>query len=221
MKRKRDEKPWLSIWIKPEKTIRKLIGKNSNQHIRFIAVLFSALNIEQTFTIFHSFGWLSELSWKTTLLIIGVGILASFIVINVGSFVLLHIGRWFSGSAKLEHVRCAILWSSIPAIVAILFWLPTDILMLSKYVDVNSLLLLPVTLLAAISQPIGNILFLVSLGLLVRTLAAVHNYSKWRAVFTLLIVMMFVVVPIALYKLIGIMNEAEAYGLIFVELFLV
>ncbi len=221
MKRKRDEKPWLSIWIKPEKTIRKLINKNSNQDIRFIAVLFSVLYIEQMFTAFHVFGWLGELSWKMFLLIVGIGVLASFIAIYIGGFVLLYIGRWFRGSAKLKHVRYAILWSSIPAIVAILFWLPSDILILSKYVDVNPILLLPTALLAAISEPIGNILLMVSLGLLARTLAAVHNYSKWRAVFTLLSVVMLVVVPIILYKLFDIMSEAEAYGFKLVEFLVV
>jgi len=202
---KRKENPWLSIWRKPEKTIEHLLNQESNQHIWLISGLFSFSIALPVLVGLGHYKWIDKYSWQTAILVIGISFLGSILYVHVGAHILSHIGRWFHGSAKPNEVRTALAWSSIPLVIAIPFWLPSTFLVWSTTNNINvtsniisSLLSLWILFIAIPCKYIVNFLYIYSFALLIRMLASVHQFSKWKAFFTILFGIMLIAVLIVI-----------------------
>ena len=195
------------MWKKPEQTVCQLNYEIDQQAWLVLLLLGISITIT-TFVGLGYFKWIDRYSWQTVLLAVSSGFFGSASYFYLGGYIFSFVGRWFYGVAKPNEVRTAIIFSAIPLAITIPFWLPSSLLLWSRYnnVHLNGLLTLFLLLIAIPSKYIANFLYLFSFALLVRTLAAVHLFSKWYAFFTIFIGSILTIIPIIIYSLIKVMK---------------
>lgn len=173
--------PWLSIWVKPRKTIRALIDYNVNYRFIILCVIYGFQYMLQAAQ-FISMGSDSSL-WLILLLSIILAIPVGYIAFTFGSFALFLLGKLIKGKGTFKQVRAATYWSSVPMVITIAIWI---VLMV---VHGNSLFVagyergltgtgITINIVAALIQVIigvwGLVIFLHALG-------EVQGFSAWMA----------------------------------------
>jgi len=173
--------PWLSIWVKPRKTIRALIDFNVNYRFIVLCAIYGFQYMLQAAQ-FVSMGTASSL-WLILLLAIILAIPLGYIAFNVGSFFVFLLGKLVKGKGNFKQVRAATYWSSVPMVITVVIWF---VLMITHG---NALFVagyerglmgtgLTVNIMAAVVQVVigvwGFILFLHALG-------EVQGFSVWMA----------------------------------------
>jgi len=173
--------PWLSIWVKPRKTIRALIDYNVNYCFIVLCAIYGFQYMLQAAQ-FVSMGSDASL-WLILLLSVILSIPLGYVVFNVGSFFTFVLGKLIKGKGKFKQVRAATYWSSVPIVITVAIWI---VLMIAHG---NSLFVLgyergltgvgvTINAVAAIIQVIigvwGFVIFLHALG-------EVQGFSAWMA----------------------------------------
>ena len=162
--------PWLSIWIQPRETIRWIVDTDPKRQVILLAVvggiagsLYPSVIGSQTEFIFSLIG----------------GSISGLLYLYIGGALLRWIGSWFGGQATTEEVRAAIAWSLVPTIWSLLLWIPGLIIL----VFVPSLYLLFALGFVYAQIIIGIWAFVV----LLKCLGEVHRFSAWKALGTVMI----------------------------------
>ncbi len=178
------ENPWISIWVHPRATIRKIITENPNRNLVLLAAIYgftSLLNLFQSASIGRVTGGTS--------LIILIGIVLSpiwgYIFFAVWSGFVTWTGKWFKGQGNFTTIRAAYAWSCVPLTIniflwVVLMWLFGNQLFLN-FPDAYPLQNTHVYLLFAILL-IKIVISIWSLIIYLNALAEVQQYSIYRAV---------------------------------------
>ncbi|NGX28382.1 MAG: hypothetical protein K940chlam1_00561 [Candidatus Anoxychlamydiales bacterium] len=113
--------PWLSMWVKPKKTIQKIIEINPNFRLFFLSAIYgfiSLISSSQSFTL----GYHLHFLWIILISIV-LSSLWGYTIFSVASFFAYFTGKWLKGAAKYQEVRSALAWSSIPMIGNLFLWI--------------------------------------------------------------------------------------------------
>ncbi len=114
--------PFLSIWLHPRDTIRRIVATDPRRYVLTIVMLagiFGALDRLSA----RNAGDL--LSFQTILLLaVIIGPLGGIIGLYVSAALLRWTGRWIGGTATPEALRAAIAWGGLPLLAGNLLWLP-------------------------------------------------------------------------------------------------
>lgn len=121
MKEKLGLNPWLSIWVKPRKTIRALVEFNVNYRFIIMCALYGFYNMLQFSQVF-ALGQTTAL-WMILLFAVILAIPAGYIAFNFSSFLTFLLGKLIKGKGSFKQVRAATYWASVPMIVTLVFWI--------------------------------------------------------------------------------------------------
>lgn len=113
--------PWLSIWVKPRKTIRALVDYDVNHRLVVLCAIYGFQYMLQVAQ-FFSMGSATSL-WFTLLVAIVLAIPVGYIGFNIGAFFLHLLGKLIKGKGTFKQVRAATYWSSVPMVVTIVIWI--------------------------------------------------------------------------------------------------
>ena len=115
------QKPWLSMWFHPKKTIRKIIQSNPKYGVAWL----SAIYVLQSLFFFFNF-WSFGLVAKAASLLIPSLLLSpvlGFVWMFFYGWIVRFVGRLLGGAASSSHVRAALAWSRLPAVITLIMWL--------------------------------------------------------------------------------------------------
>lgn len=107
--------PWLHVWIKPRQTIRAVVHgevKSRFWLLCFLNGIFTGLSLMQV---------LPQTAYAPLLMIGAVCLIAlplGYLHFTVGSFFIFLPGKLIRGKAAFKEVRVALLWASVPGLVA-------------------------------------------------------------------------------------------------------
>ena len=118
--------PWLSIWVRPRETIRRIVKSNPKSDFVLLSTLYGlpmVLHAMQNLALGNKFSVIP-------ILIISL-ILAPFcgmIGITIMTWLLNVTGKWIGGTASFQEVRAVSCWSNVPSVVTLLMWLALIVL---------------------------------------------------------------------------------------------
>lgn len=186
--------PWLSIWLRPRRTVQGIVDRDPEYLVLPLAM---ASGVS---------GALSKASEKNLgdqvglPLLLGictfVGVVSGLIGLFLFGFLLRVAGKWLGGTGSSEHLRTAIAWAAVPTVVALLLWIPEFAVfgrdLFSAYtpnIDAHPFALLGFALLEIVLGIWG-------LVILVKGVAQVHGFSAWRGLFTVVVAVLLIAVPV-------------------------
>ncbi|NGX51538.1 MAG: hypothetical protein K1060chlam2_01407 [Chlamydiae bacterium] len=121
MKKELGLNPWLTIWVKPRKTIRAIIDSDVNHGLIFLSAIYGFQYLLQVAQ-FLSTGRDTSL-WITLSLALVLSIPMGYLLFNAGSFFLFLLGKLIKGKGSFKEVRAATFWSTVPMIVSVAMWI--------------------------------------------------------------------------------------------------
>jgi hypothetical protein len=183
-----EKNPWISIWVEPRSTIRKIVLENPNQSIWPLGFIYGFLSLLNSF---------QSVAIGTMMGMVPVFIIALIIApfwgyaaFSIWSWVVCRIGKWLKGEGDFRAVRAAFAWSCVPLVVNICLWF-LMILFFGAAFFFHSQDVYP------ISTQQTSLLFLIliakvvvavwSLVIYLNALAEVQNFSILRAIFNVII----------------------------------
>lgn len=189
--------PFFSIWVKPRETIRGIVDTNPSKYViplTLVAGIGQALNRLSS----QSAGDTISL---TSILIMGIllGPIGGIVSLYLGGALYSWVGNKLGGQASSQEVRTAIAWSFVPFIFVMPLWIP-ELLIFGEELFTSStprmdanpfliILLLGFILLESIA---GFWSFIV----LLKTLGEVHRFSAWKALGTIILGSLIIIIPI-------------------------
>lgn len=190
---------YISIWIKPEKTIQTIIH-SPGRSTYVLSAFFAFFVAQKAFIELMTKTYKGEFSATVVLFSILVGITVATICIFGGGHLLALIGSKLNGLGNHREIRVSIVWSFVPLITAIPFMIPKILLLISSNIGIVELTLVRLLEAAVVFQGVLVVLSIYSFGLLVRTLAVVHRYSKKKALYTVMITAFVIGVIIVVFQ---------------------
>jgi len=191
--------PWLTIWVKPRQTIRRIIESDPKHQVVILAML---AGVSRALDRAASRNAGDALSLPVILAICVVaGPIGGLPSLYIAGALLRWTGSWLGGKASSEEVRAAIAWSSVPMICTLPLWIPKLVLYRNELfqssmprVQAIPLLALPLLGFVAIEITVTIWAFVV----LLKCLGEVHGFSAWRALVALTLAFLIVFVPVFL-----------------------
>jgi hypothetical protein len=180
--------PWLTIWIHPRVTIRRIIGTNSDAQVWLLAGLNGVAR-----TIDRLSAKDAGDKWELPILLTfagAAGTLFGIIGLYISGYLLRLSGQWIGGKATAREVRAAVAWSHVPMVGVLALWLigipflgreffSSDTPFLDEHPWLSFLLL---------GQGVLAItLYVWSLILMLQCLAEVQRFSAWKALGSVLL----------------------------------
>jgi hypothetical protein len=189
--------PFLSIWIKPRETIRKIVDTAPTKYVTVLAML---AGIGQALDRVSSRNRGDSLPLIAILGICFIfGPIGGIISMYIGGALYRWSGSWLGGQASSEEVRAAIAWSSVPTIFILPLWIPKLLLfdeeMFTKAtpkLDANPFLAIIFLGFVAIEVIVGIWAFVV----LMKSLGEVQKFSAWKALGSVILGTLVILVPI-------------------------
>ena len=181
--------PWATIWTRPRATIRRIVETDVRYQVAFLAILSGALI------------WL-ERRWSNpstapafpmlVVIAVIVGAMLGIIELYVNGALLKWAGAALGGVASYAEVRAALAWSRVPVIVAITIGLLAILLgtggpMLGGESPASGASLLLV----------HGALVLWGFVVMLKCIGEVHRFSAWRALGSILLIALAIVVILA------------------------
>ena len=171
--------PCFSIWTKPRATMRQIFETDPE---RLVLVLAMAGGFGESLgqASMENLGDHTPLAGIIAFALIG-GAIGGSIGLYLGGAMLCWTGRWLGGTGTPVTVRAAIAWGQVPAIWALLLWVPFFALygaeMFSEVKPLMNANPFPVVGLSVIELVI--VIWGIVVGL--KCLGEAHEFSAWRA----------------------------------------
>jgi hypothetical protein len=189
--------PWVSIWVRPRDTIRKIIDFDPGYRFALLSGIYGfplLLQISQNFSLGQSIP-----IFIIILIALCLSVFVGMLVISIESALLLWTGRWLGGVASYKEIRAAVAWSNVPNIVTIATW----IIFLAIFGQQAFFYEFPE---GVFTGSLYSILFLLSLIQLIisiwsliiflQALGEVQGFSAWKALLNAIIPFVIVVLAI-------------------------
>lgn len=117
--------PFLSIWTQPSETLSQIVREKDKNAFYILISLYGIETLLNEFSIIKIGGHLGLAALLAIALIVGP--VAGLFGNAIGAYLLLGIGKMFSGKAEAEDFRYALAWINLPSVLLIPLWLPTVI----------------------------------------------------------------------------------------------
>lgn len=200
--------PLRAIWTRPRETIRTIVAVDPKLHVLALTCLMGVGHGLQDATRRNAADHLST-EYALAAVLLG-GPIGALVGLWVFSFLIHLTGRWIGGIGKQIDIRAAIAWASVPAVWALLLWIPTLLMhgtdaFRGPTADVD---LSPAVLAASIALALADFVLVVwGLVLLCNTVAEVQGFdSAWRGLGNLLLALLaFLVFVVAIGALVQIL----------------
>ena len=176
--------PWTLVWTAPRKAVRSAITHNKSQLAFYLAIIFGITsffdraignNLGDTFPF-----------WLVLIMTLIGGAIGGLIGWWVLSGLAFFIGKWVGGVGTYEEMKIAVGVSYIPvAITGVLYILDMLILRASLFKDVEISLFQGLWLL--FSASIGVVFSFWSIFIVIKGVAEAHRFSSWKALLTLVL----------------------------------
>lgn len=192
---------WLTIWISPRQTIRRIVDTNAEYGVIPLAVL---SGIQQVLDRASKQGWGDNQSLIVVLIFALVGgVLSGIVGVYLNGALYQWTGSWLGGQATTKEVRCAAAWSSIADIALLIFVLPLIGVFGRNWFTSSADWLSPTQagVLLAFLGTIGLVSFCWKVFLFAKCLAEVHRFSAWKGLATAVLGMAVIVVPVVAFLL--------------------
>jgi hypothetical protein len=193
------ENPFLTIWTRPRATIRAIVDKYPSY---LVVPLAMAAGVVQALDRAAQRNAGDKLPLAGILVMASaLGPISGVVGLYIGGALLGWSGRMFGGRAESEEVRAALAWGQVPVLASIPIWLiqlgligremfTTD----TPALEANPLLGLALMATGLIEIALAIWCFVVVL----KCLGEVHQFSAWRALGSILLVVFVIVVPLLL-----------------------
>ncbi len=193
------ESPFFTIWTRPRATIRGIVETDPTWHvvpIVMLAAISQALQRAST----RNAG--DQLSLSAILIVaIVVGPLVALGGLYVVGWLLGLTGRWLSGRARPEQIRAAIAWSSVPTLASLPIWIVGLALLGQELfttktptIDAHPVL----GYLRLTGFVVASLLRGWAFMVLLKCVGEVQGFSAWRALGSLLLMVVVVALPIVM-----------------------
>jgi hypothetical protein len=192
--------PFITIWISPRSTVRRIVAENPDLHVTMLVCL---AGVGQTLDRASMRNAGDKLPMTA---IIGaaciIGPLVGLLSLWISSHLLRWTGRWIGGTGNRQHIKTAIAWAAVPLVVALPLWVPSLLLFGSDVfteetprLDAEPLLLIPFIAIAVAEA----VMAIWSLVVLCHTIAEVQGFrSAWSGFGNLLLAGAVIIVPLLL-----------------------
>jgi hypothetical protein len=180
--------PWLSIWVKPRDTIRRIVQFDPKYRFLILSFLYGLPMLLHTA---QNISLGEDLSY--TWIVIGAVLIATFLGmlgIIIASGLLYWTGKWIGGTGTYQAIRSAVAWSNVPNIVTVVIWavlifIFRDKLFLDEFQDMqfvgSDMLIVSGALFLEAVAAIWSFI------ILVKALGEVQGFSAWKGVLNVLI----------------------------------
>lgn len=179
--------PWLSIWVKPRATMRKILDTNPLSAIIWFAIIWGVISgfsmINHMWNRYTEHPEFRSVLYAASFLIGGA--IFGIIFLYFAGWLYKLTGSWIGGKGTFTQVKCAVGWAYYPFIISTIFGL-----LVLLFIGFPWL----VTVLGFLQLATLVWGFVIFLNLL----AEAHNFSVWRALGAVLIayVLVFIVLMI-------------------------
>jgi Yip1 domain len=190
------ENPFLTIWTRPRATIRGIVETDATYRV---LALTSASGIVGALNNAAQRNAGDRLPISAILgMAIVLGPIGGIIGLYVGAWFVGLSGRWLGGRADSEDIRAALAWSAVPTLVVIPIW----IVQLAVFghemftSEMPSVEANPMLYVVVIATGVAEfVLAIWSLVILLKTLGEVQGFSAWRALGSMLLITLIVLIP--------------------------
>lgn len=189
--------PWLTIWIRPRQTIRRIVDSDPEHQVMLLAMLGGIIQVlNQSST--RNAG--DILSLPIILIICAMaGPIVGIILLYLMGALLRWTGSWLGGQASSVEVRAAFAWSSVPSIWSQILWLPKlalfgNDLFTSTMPRISANPFLALILLGFTMVELVVVMW--AFVVLLKCLGEVQRFSAWRALATVFLSGLIVGVPV-------------------------
>jgi len=175
------QSPWRTIWFSPRRTIRRIVDAEVRP-TWWPVVALSALGQAVAALAFDPDG---SLSLSNSFMPVTIGIAQAIFGVLVGPFLLAFVGGWLGGDADPADIRQAVVWGNVPFAVAAVGWIPLALWFKGSLSNPDAeipLAVVPVMLALGIAAEWSVVTQIVAL-------AEVQRFSVWRAIASVLILM--------------------------------
>ncbi len=193
------ENPFFTIWTRPRATIRGIVNVNPAYLVIALAL---AGGIVQALNDAVRINAGDGLSLPAVLITAAVrGSIGGLIFLYLGAWFVGLSSRWLGGRGDSEEVRAAMAWSSVPIVATLPIWL------VQLAVAGNEMFSTEMPSVAAnhalavfmiVTTIVEVVLAIWSFVLFLKTLGEVQGLSAWRALASMFLIMLIVLVPIVL-----------------------
>jgi len=190
------QNPWRTMWFSPRVTIRRVLDAEARSSwvpvvaLAAVSSAFGSLQLDPDTT---------ALSASRSAMPMIIGVLQLIFGVLVGPFLLAFVGGWLGGEADPADIREAVAWSYVPIAVGSLLWMPL-LLAFGSRVFHNDLAPQSALPWPAMLMLLGiSLSYLWSIPLLVGGLAEVQRFSIGKAILSLIILG----IPLVLLSAIG------------------
>lgn len=204
--------PFLTIWLSPRETIRRIVEWNPNYWVIALGCLLGVAQVSDPSMLRVFGGNLSPAVIYAIVLVVGP--LAGLVQLGIWSLLTCWTGRWLGGTASVRQIAAAVAWSYIPIVVTIpLPVLACLIAGLDLFAKPPAHLDTPLSsgLLYAVVQVVEIALGIWSFVISCHTVAEVQGYrSAWRGLGNVMLPVALVMAVLVVFAFIAI---AIAVGL--------
>lgn len=187
--------PFATIWMHPRVTIRRIVSQNPKLFVILLACLAGIGRALDRASMRNAGDHIST-EW-ILLLSFTVGPLGGLFGLWLSSHLLKLTGTWLGGIAPRQHIKAAVIWGSVPAVFALLIWLPELLIFGSGMFRSESPAIEAHSILLIAFSVIEIALSVWSLILICHTVAEVQSYqSAWRGLVNLALAACVISVPI-------------------------
>jgi hypothetical protein len=190
--------PWFSIWTRPRATLRQILETGPRRHVATLAILggvasgLAAARAEMAATLPPAAVLACVVAGGAVGGLIGVWLMGALLRIG---------GRLVGGRGDWASVRAAVAWAQVPAIWAILLWLPRSVLLGGEAFHPDPAATQDHAASALALMLIEATQGVVAVWQLVVTLKCVgeaHAFSAWRALLAFVLVALAIAIPVTI-----------------------
>lgn len=188
---------WLSIWVRPRRTIRQIIDHNPTQAVNLLGALTG---------IYRLLNQAAKRSWGDTMPIgeilifaIIIGSVFGNLALSIEAQLFRWIGKKLGGKASAAQVRAAVAWSSVPEATILVLFCPLTIMYGRKYFSSSIDWLTPMIYYLILGMGLLGLLLLIWRSVLtIICLAEVHEFSIWKSLMTAVLSSLAIGIPVIL-----------------------
>jgi len=191
--------PWFAIWTRPRAALRQILDSDPRRSIYRLAALGGIAGALKLATESGA----AETAPVATTLAIAVtgGALGGVLFLFLFPGLVRVAGRWLGGRGGMIEIRAAVAWSNVPEIWGMALWLPRAVLLGEEMfqpvppgIEGNPPAALFFGLLVLAQTLVGFWGLVIGL----KCIAEAHRFSAWRALGTLVLVGLMLIVPVGL-----------------------
>lgn len=190
--------PWTAIWIRPRAAIQQVIDTDP-EHLVLVLAAITGCSQVLRWSVSVNLG--DRLAWPTILLTAAViGPMVGISALYLGGALFHWTGTWIGGNAAPRHIRAAVAWSNVPAVLGLGLIIAAIALAGQELFTSRAPTLIthPLLLYALVGISDAKVaLEAWGVVLLINCLAQVQHFSAWKALGNVALTLLVIAIPTA------------------------